>query len=136
MSRVSKIKLGPLVAPSGLRTQSEGETLDLLHATHFPGSICDEGGVLPASACRTNCMDWQVAVRIVTYRRVEWTIDSFAPYKSPGVDGIFPALLQEGREILIPYLIKIYRACLATGCVPTAWRQVKVVFIPKPGRNS
>jgi len=81
-------------------------------------------------------MDWQVAVRIVTYRRVEWTIDSFAPYKSPGVDGIFPALLQEGREILIPYLIKIYRACLATGCVPTAWRQVKVVFIPKPGRNS
>jgi hypothetical protein len=52
------------------------------------------------------------------------------------MDGIFPALLQEGREILIPYLIRIVRACLATGFVPAIWRQVKVVFIPKPGRGS
>jgi hypothetical protein len=79
---------------------------------------------------------WQVAARIVTYRRVEWAIDYFAPYKSPGVDGIFPALLQEGWEVLIPYLIKIFRACQATGYVSTAWRQVKVVFIPKTSRNS
>jgi hypothetical protein len=34
---------------------------------------------------------------------------------SPGVDGIFPALLLEGRDALVP-------------C------QVKVVFIPKPGK--
>ena len=112
------------MAPSGLRTQSEGETLDLLLSTNFPGSICAEGGVLPASACHTNRLDWQVAVRIVTYRRVQWAIHSFAPYKSPGVDGIFPALLQDGWEILIPYLIKIFRACLVKGYVPIAWRQV------------
>ena len=102
LSRDPKINLGSLVAPSGLCTQSEGETLDLLFATHFPGSTCAEGEVLPAPACRTNCLDWQVAARIVTYRRVEWAIDSFAPYKSPGMDGIFPALLQEGRDVLIP----------------------------------
>ena len=124
------------MASSGLRTQSEGETLDLLLATHFPGSICAEGEVLPAPACRTNCLDWQVSAKIVSYRRVEWAIYSFAPYKIPGMDGIFPALLQEGREVLNPYLIRIFRACLATGYVPTIWRQVKVVFIPKPGRNS
>ena len=52
------------------------------------------------------------------------------------LDGIFLTLLQEGQEILIPYLIRIFHACLATGCVTAAWRQVKVVFIPKPGRNS
>jgi hypothetical protein len=46
LSRDPKIRLGSLVAPSGLRTQSEGKTLDLLLATHFPGSICVEGGVL------------------------------------------------------------------------------------------
>jgi hypothetical protein len=77
-----------------------------------------------------------VAAKVVTYRIVEWAIDSFAPYKSPGADVIFPALLQQGREILIPHLIRIFHACLATGYVPTAWRQVEVVFIPKPGRNS
>ena len=52
------------------------------------------------------------------------------------MEGIFPAVLQEGCEVLIPYLIRIFHACLATGYVPAVWRQVKVVFIPKPGRNS
>jgi len=52
------------------------------------------------------------------------------------VDWIFPALLQEGQEVLIPHLVKIFRACLATGYVPSVWCQVKVVFNPKPSRNS
>jgi hypothetical protein len=51
------------------------------------------------------------------------------------MDGIFPALLQEGLEVLIPYLVKIFHACLGTGYIPAIWRQVKVVFIPKPGRD-
>jgi len=72
----------------------------------------------------------------VTYRRVEWAIDSFAPYKSPGVDGIFLALLQEGQEAVIPYWVRIFLACLSTGFVSATWRQVKVVFIHKPGRTS
>jgi len=81
-------------------------------------------------------LDWRLAVRVVTYRRVECAIDSFAPYKSPGMDGIFPALLQEEREAVIPYLVRIFHACLSTGYVPAIWRQVKVVFIPKPSKNS
>ena len=52
-------------------------------------------------------------MRVVTYRRVEWVIDSFAPYKSPGMDGIFPVLLQQGWEAVIPYLFRIFSACLS-----------------------
>ena len=52
------------------------------------------------------------------------------------MNGIFPALLQETREVVIPHLVRIFRACLATGYVPAIRRGVKVVFIPKPGRNS
>jgi hypothetical protein len=77
-----------------------------------------------------------VAAWVVTYRRDEWTIDSFAPYRSPGMDGIFPALLQEGRKIVVLYLVKIFRALLVTGYIPAIWHQVKFMFIPKPGRNS
>ena len=71
-------------------------------------------------------------MRIVTYRRA---INSFALYKSPGVDGIFPALLQKAQEVVIPHLVRIFCACLLTGYVPAVWGQVKVVFIPKPNRN-
>jgi hypothetical protein len=51
-----------------------------------------------------------VATKDVIYGRVEWAIDSFAPYKSPGMEGIFLALLQEGQEILVPYLVRIFHA--------------------------
>jgi hypothetical protein len=78
----------------------------------------------------------QVAKRVVTYRRVVWAIESFIPYKSPGMDRIFLALLQEGWEVLAPYLVRIFCACLATGYVPMAWHQVKVVFTPKPRRDT
>jgi hypothetical protein len=60
LSRYCKIKLRSLVTPSGRCKQSEGETLELLLTTHFPNSEV-------TSACSARC-DWQVAVRVVTYR--------------------------------------------------------------------
>jgi hypothetical protein len=39
-----------LVDPSGGCTQSEGETLDLLLATHFPNSAVLKRGAVPAAA--------------------------------------------------------------------------------------
>ena len=123
LSRDPKIRLGSLVAPSGGRTQSEGETLDLLLVTHFPNTVIEREAA-PAATRHAKRLDWQVAARVVTYGRVEWAIDSFVPY-SPGMDGIFPALLQEGWEVLITYLVKIFHACLVTGYVPAIWHQVK-----------
>ena len=52
------------------------------------------------------------------------------------MDCIFPALLQKAREVIIPHLVRIFRACLSTGYVPVIRQQVKVAFIPNPGRNS
>jgi len=48
VSRDPKIRLGSLVAPSGERAQSEGETLDLLLVTHFPNSVAVEREALSA----------------------------------------------------------------------------------------
>jgi hypothetical protein len=133
LSKDPKVRLGFLVTPTGQSTQSEGETLDLLLRTHFPGSGA-AGVEATANYCRATRWDWREAARVVTYRRVVWAIESFVPYKSPGVDGIFLALLLEGWEVLVPYLVRIFCTCLATGYVPIVWRQVKVVFIPKPGK--
>jgi hypothetical protein len=110
--------------------------LDLLLNVHFPDSDETKRGTVFAPYCRTGRLDWWTAARVVTYQRVGWAIDSFAPYKSPGVDRVFPALLQQGQEVLIPHLTKIFRACLATGFVSAICRQVKVVFIPKPDKVS
>ena len=100
LSRDPKTRLGSLVAPTGQRTQSEGETLVLLLATHFSDSAAVEGGGVPADACCATRVDWRITARIIIYRRVQCAIDSFVPYESPGMEGIFPALLQEGGRSL------------------------------------
>lgn len=51
------------------------------------------------------------------------------------MDGIYPAMLKEGMEHLERPLRNIFRGCLALGYVPSSWQQVKVVFIPKPGKD-
>jgi hypothetical protein len=85
--------------------------------------------VVSATAHHAGSFDCQVAVSVATYRTVEWAINSFAPHRSLGLDGIFPALLQEGQRIVVPNLVRIFCACLATGYVPAILHQVKVVVV-------
>ncbi len=49
---------------------------------------------------------------------------------------IFPALLQQGIDLLIYPLVQIFRASFALGYIPTPWRRARVVFIAKPGKDS
>jgi hypothetical protein len=86
LSKDPKVRLGFLVAPSGKRTQTKGETLDLLLHTHFPrsGAVEEEVALTFSPTMR---LDWQVAKRAVTYRRVVWAIESFVPHKSPSARG-------------------------------------------------
>ena len=72
---------------------------------------------------------------IVDETRTTWAINTLKPYKSPGLDGVVPALLQWGCSQLVPHLVWIFRACITLTYVPLQWREVKVVYIPKPGRS-
>jgi len=44
-------------------------------------------------------------------------------------------LLREGLSVLLGPLTRVLRASIALRCIPRAWSGVKIVFIPKPGRN-
>jgi hypothetical protein len=50
------------------------------------------------------------------------------------MDGIMPIMLQQGFEMLGGKLLKLLRASLALGYIPMSCRQVRVIFIPKPGK--
>jgi hypothetical protein len=67
---------------------------------------------------------------------VRWAIDGFGTFKAAGEDGIFPSLLQHGIEIIISHITEMFAAFLAYGYIPLAWRVVRVIFIPKPARDS
>jgi len=38
--------------------------------------------------------------RVISYEKLKWVVSSFQPYKSPGIDGIMPIMLQQGFELL------------------------------------
>lgn len=121
----------------GKYTETEEEKAILLLQAHFPGSK-------PASTCEEPTMhksqrathkDWAKAKHIVTEQTTRMAVASFDRYKAPGIDGIIPAFLQEGIDIIIPKLIAIFRASISLGYIPKPWRKAKVVFIPKPGKK-
>ena len=118
----------------GTRTTDFRESLELLMETHFPGSVITERKEWPNEVdTQPSDLDWQMANQIVSEDRIRWAIQSFSPFKSPGIDGIYPALLQWGLDELLPHLVGVLRACLAHLYIPKTWREVKVVFIPKQG---
>ena len=127
--------LGLLQLPNGEFTTNRESTLAHLLKVHFPGS---QSLVSPpsdsASSNLGEARDWRVAEGLVSVKRVEWAIQSFAPFKAAGEDGIFPAQLQQAGDLIYPLLCKIYRACIALSYVPKLWRCIRVVFIPKIGK--
>ena len=129
------VDIDNIVLPEGAYASTTGETLEYLLDTHFPGNVKHTIVSQSEAACQASPEDWQVAKKIVTDERVEWAISLFAPFKSPGLDGIFPALLQKGLDIILSRLVSLFRACVALGYVPYQWRTSRVVFLPKPGRT-
>jgi hypothetical protein len=78
--------------------------------------------------------DWDLAKCKISQSKIRWALSTFKPFKSAGTEGIVPALLQQGVEHLVAHLCRIFRACMAYGFIPMAWKQVKVTFIPKQGK--
>jgi hypothetical protein len=59
-------------------------------------------------------------------------ISTFKPFKLAGTDEIVLALSQHGIQHSVSHQYFIFRAYMAYGYIPKAWRQLKVMFITKP----
>ena len=91
LSNDHKNKIGSLRKPDGTHSRNEKETLELLNSVHSPGSSLMSDRT---SNETSNPADFESALRIFTEEKVRWSVSSFSAFKSPGVDGIFPGLLQ------------------------------------------
>jgi hypothetical protein len=112
-----------------------------LFRVHFPDSkLTDDSydngqGQQYLGICERipNRGDRNLARCVINQSKFRWALRTFKPFKSAGTDGIVLVLLQQWVEHVVPHVCHIFTACMAYGFIPTAWRQVKVTFIPKPG---
>ena len=129
--------LGSLQKPDGSFTASEKETLSVLGEIHFPGSTATTSGVAQTYAhIDHTAINYVASISLFSQESVRWAVKSFKPYKSAGLDGILPVMLQEGLDLLLPSLRMVLIRSHAWNFIPTAWRKVNVIYIPKIGRNS
>jgi len=135
LGRSPTVTLGMLRLPNGQWTSNLEEAYLHLLETHFPGSHvehCAKQDNIPRWLPPLNFAEVK---RIITEDRVRWAIESMAPFKSPGKDGIYPVLLQKGLQSLLFPVCKIYQASLTLGYIPLIWREARVTFLPKPGKD-
>ena len=138
MARIQKVlklgkreEIGSLKDSQGNYTNTPEETLQVLLDKHFPDK--EDTGNEPETDTDTGIDNFDV-YKEITEESVKASISSFKPYKSPGMDGIYPILLQKGIDFLGKYIVEIYRECILQGKSPARWLETKVVFIPKPGK--
>lgn len=74
---------------------------------HFPGSrdSSTTAGQAAIGLREYKPKAWPLAVKIVQPCKVRWVIKTFEPFKAPGMDGIYPVLLQKGFDILLVPLL-------------------------------
>ena len=136
-STISSIQL-----ENGEHTTKEKGTMEEFFRIHLPGSeIISEpsegwdGLEMEFPKRKGSREDWVVSEGVINYCKLKWVVFSFQPYKSPGVDGIKPIILQQGFELLGGKLLLLLRTSLALGYIPMRWKHARVVFIPKPGNH-
>ncbi|XP_021965805.1 uncharacterized protein LOC110861000 [Folsomia candida] len=125
------IKLGSLDKGDGVYTRTLSETYELLLDQSFPR----DPQRVPWEPDHSKVDDESINL-MITSSKISNIINSFGPLKAAGKDGIFPALLQHGLAESIPYLVPLMRGCLTFGYTPLKWRESRVVFLPKPGKES
>ena len=116
-----------MVRHDGTRTSTLGETANLLLSTFFPSD--DEPGDLR----REGPLEGYPGE--VDLTRVKAAIWRMSPSKAPGNDGINAAIIRKSWPIIGEDITSMFGKCINEAVFPSAWRNAKLVVIPKPGKK-
>ena len=123
--------------PDGTMTQPGMETITALTNVHFPAAQpgttnpnLTSANKITSEDLKDKYNDW------ITPELVRKAMRLFKPNKAAGPDGLKPVVFKYLPDNAINILTIIYRACIALGHTPAQWRETKVIFLPKPGKES
>lgn len=112
--------------------QEPSDIADILRNEHFQNST-DE---IPEQPYKRLVHDHEPWIKnLVSTSNVSKAVFKLSKYKTPGMDDIYPIMLQEGFKYIHQHLVEIFRFSLTTGYIPKKWLDIRVVFIPKPDKN-
>ena len=128
--------LGALKKPDGTLTEPGLHTLNFLLKSHFPtGEEIEEKPYnyekqITLSEIKSTEMDWITPELITTVFKL------FKSKKSPRTDRIKPIAYKHLPDNFIKFITIIYKAVQLLAYTPKIWKEARMTFIPKPGKNS
>ena len=132
-------KLYTLKRPNGTMTDPGSETLDLLFQTHFPASTpLHKVDYQQHTLHPPNSDSEFIKQRFNHWLNLELLNKAFKKFnkkKSPGPDGIKPVVFDHLPDNFKRHLLFLYKCCIHFHYTPVLWKDTKVIFIPKPGKD-
>lgn len=131
-------EISPLIMSNGKYSANNEEVIEELMKTHFPDCrpMINNRAVEDHRPIQSEEV-WNDDIEETLQKdKIGWAIKCLSPFKSPGVDGIFPALLQKADDVIIPILATLFKASVKLNYIPTSWRGIFVTFIPKADKVS
>ena len=124
-------------------TMTPKDTLNTLVDEHFPGckkpaqrEVCPEK-LKRDNKVRNSYFDIKDRrANVITMEKLKKSIADFASLKGTGTDGIPPILFKRLGPKALERLLRIFKASFVLGLLSEQWLEVKVIFIPKPGKEN
>ena len=138
LQRREKSKLHTLKKPDGTMTEPGRETLDLLFRTHFPASVPLRKVQYQSAPPSLDALSSSISQQNCSWLNEDLLNKAFMKFnkkKSPGPDGFKPIIFDHLPSNFKKQLIFIYKCCIYFHYTPVLWKDTKVIFIPKPGKD-
>ena len=118
-------------------TDPGADTIRVLTSTHFPAATEGVAEMQHINSHKIPTKDIQEAFgEWIDEGLVRKALCQFKPMKAPGPDGLKPIVFRHLPDHVISAITLVYQACIALKHTPKVWRDTRVIFIPKPGKDS
>ena len=119
-----------------IETQPGHDTIKHLYQTHFPAHTKIKPPKLnPFKQIKKTELTYLYR-DLITTDKVKLSLTTFEHKKSPGPDEFKPIMFQHMPQNVIKIITQLYKISIALHHVPKIWRDTRVIFIPKPGKDS
>ena len=139
---------GNIAATNKLKADTFAESLGKIHQTYYDpnhdlNTETEARNFLsahkvvfkPLEQAKQETEDKHYMLREINVLEITKTLQKCRNRSAPGEDQISYLILKNLDRENLSNIALIYNSCLKTGYFPNAWKQAKVVMLPKPGKD-